>query len=131
MSTSLQKFVISPAASGLSCGALVYLVYGNDDSLPFAGMELSSAAALGLTAAVADVAGTLATDAISEVNQVQELDEFQKMAIKPLISGVMMVAGSRLFIAPTDIVSMAKIGGLGALSNVSGSYLTEMVSSTM
>jgi hypothetical protein len=130
-STNIKKFVISPLASGAVCGGLVYLVYGNNDTLPFMGMEMSSAATLAATAAVSDITGTLITDAISDVNTVKELDEVQKMALKPLISGAMMVGVSRVFIASSSPSAMMKIAGMGALSNVGGSYLSDMVSSTM
>ena len=128
---TIQKYVISPLASGVSAAGFIALAYGTG-AVPFiVGKEVSGPIAFFAIAAGADLVGTVITDAVSEVNTIQQLDEFQRMAIKPLVSGVMMLPLSYVLVSPSNAVNMAKIAGIGTLSSITGSYLGEMVGSTI
>jgi hypothetical protein len=126
-----EKYIIPPLASGLCAAGAVAIVYGTS-AVPFKFVnELSAPIAFFAVAAAADLGGTFATDAISDVNTIRQLDDFQRMAVKPVISGVMMLPLSYYLIASSNVVNMAKIAGIGAVSNVGGSYLSTMINSTM
>ena len=128
-SQNTQKYVVQPLMTGAVCAAGVYVIYGND-LLPFMGKEAVVAPlAIGAAAIVADIGGTVLTDYISENNEFQSLDEFQKMAVKPLVSGLVMVAASNKMIAGSNMKNMAKLFAFGAGSSVGGAYVADMINS--
>ena len=74
----------------------------------------------------------LATDAISESNQVAQLDVAQRMLIKPAITGVMALGVlSALVAPPRDMMAAGKVIALGAAGNIGGGYMSELVMSTV
>ena len=126
----IKKYVVDPIGTGIAAAGFIGLAYGTG-SVPFiGGREISGPAAFFCIAVGADIAGTVIADAISTVNTIEELDEFQRMAIKPLVSGVMMVPMAYYLVSPSTTTNMAKIAGIGVLSNITGNYLGEMVGST-
>ena len=49
------------------------------------------------------------------------------MLIKPALTGLVLVAGGRVFIGEyQDFYAMAKMGGLGIAASVSGTYVSGM-----
>jgi hypothetical protein len=131
MDSQTDKYLISPALVGLSAAGLVAGIYGTGGkmSLPVVG-EVSPVLGVGLLGFASDIVGTAVTDAISEANQVQELDEFQRRALKPAITGGAFVGAARLAGgAFADNMAIARVGGVGVASSVAGSYLSEMIPS--
>ena len=129
---NLHKYLMAPAMSGM-VGTMVFMgIYGTGGALKMGPISMNPAYVFGSSIAIGDALGTLATDAISESNQVAQLDVAQRMLIKPAITGVMALGVlSALVAPPRDMMAAGKVIALGAAGNIGGGYLNELVMSTV
>jgi hypothetical protein len=128
MDSNTEKYLVQPVLSGAAAFAFTYVVFGNQGSIPVAGMEMSPAMAFGLIAAGSDAVGTLVSDEIEKANGEEAFDETIKLMVKPALSGAAMVTASRVLIGPyADNAAIGKVAALGAASSVSGEYGKQMI----
>ena len=129
-SNQISNLLIRPALTGVGAYALTYVFVGNDGYVPFLSMELSPAFALGCTAAVGDLAGTAIHNQLVKKtpNQPDGFINAETMAIKPLLSGLSMMAVSAATMGgPGTTQGAIKMLALGSLSSVSGKYAGDLV----
>ena len=124
----LMKYLMSPAMSGMVGMAVFYQLYGNTGTVKMGPMQLSAAPAFGLSVALGDVLGTIAADAIADSEKVTQLDTSIRMLVKPAITGVTTLAVMTVAIStPRDISAVVRIIGMGAASEVGGTYMQQLV----
>ena len=127
--SNVNKFVIHPVMVGAVGYGLSMLVLGSDNAtVSIYNMDISPAAAIGVSCAVADIAGGVIAMELAKTSQMSELSASESMFITPVLTGMATVGVTRMMIGATaDYSAMGKIFGLGAGSEVAGSYLYNAV----
>ena len=124
--SKVNTYVIHPIMVGAVGYGLSMVVLGSDNSstVNIMNMDISPA----VSCAVADVAGGVIAMELAKTSQMSELSASESMFITPVLTGMATVGVTRMMIGPTaDYSAMMKIFGLGAGSEVAGSYLYNAV----
>ena len=127
MESKLEQYTVTPLATGAAAGLFTYALFGNEGNVELGPLSVSPVVAMAVLGAGASMAGSAISDEINKQSSVSELDDATKMLIKPALTGLVLVAGGRVFIGEyQDMIAMAKMGGLGVAASVSGTYVSGM-----
>ena len=129
MSTSdnIMKYAMRPVICGAVAMLASKIVLGIDStggSLVFLNMSLSPSSVIGISVAGATVASAATHDAVLTRVQSMGYAASTEKAIAPILSGLFTIAAVRLSVGEfTDLRSIVEVGAVGALSEISGTYL--------
>jgi hypothetical protein len=127
-SEPLQKFLIRPGSAALASAALTYVLYGQGDiTIPVGGIEMSAVAGIATCVFVSDILAEVIDGELKKSDQIRGMVDMESGLIRPVITGVTLLAASSVLIGPQAGPSaMVQVFGIGALSQVTGSYVYDI-----
>ena len=126
-SDTVMKYVMRPIICGAVAKIAASMILGIDSSggsLELMNMPLAPSSVIAASVAAATVASSAAHDSVLTRVQSMGYAASTERAIAPILSGLFTIAAVRLSVGEfTDLRSIVEVGGLGALSEISGTYL--------
>jgi hypothetical protein len=122
----MQKFLIKPGCVALASAGFVYAMYPVG-TIDVAGMNLPGALGIGVCAFAADIIAELVDEQLKNSNQARAMIDMESGLVRSGITGLALLGASAVLIAPqADMGAMVQIFGIGALSQVTGSYVYDI-----
>ena len=126
-SDTVMKYLMRPVICGAVAMLASKMVLGIDSSggsLVFLNTSISPSSVIGLSVVGATAASASVHDLVLSRVQSMNYAASTEKAIAPLLSGLFTIAAVRLSVGEfTDLRSITEVGVLGALSEISGTYL--------
>jgi hypothetical protein len=123
----VESYVLRPLVVGAAGYLFTYAFIGNDGAVATPLGELSPAMAIGSSVAIASSLGSVVQGQLQE-RMPDALADVSSMVISPAITAGAAVLTTRVMVGPTaDYSGLMKIAGLGAASQVAGTYVSDAV----
>jgi hypothetical protein len=85
------------------------------------------AVGIGVCAFAVDIIAELVDEQLKNSNQARAMIDLESGLVRPAVTGLALLGASAVLIAPqSDMSAMAQIFGIGALSQVTGSYVHDI-----
>jgi hypothetical protein len=125
----VKKYVVKPAAVGLTGAAIAYVLVGTiPGRVKVMGMTVSPVVAISMTMAAGDIIGSVVGDQLRKLPQAQGLADMEERILTPLLTGGGCIAASYIFMNGADgFPGMLKLASVGAASEIGGTYLSSLV----